>query len=71
MRDSYHLQSSEVLLPPQELLEARPEHCQQVVRVHDYVHKGVEQAEEGAVAARGELDAEPHGHGHAAVVDHV
>lgn len=66
-----HLERGQVLLPPQVLLELRS-HCgEQVVRVHDDVHEGVQQAEERAVAARSELHAEPDGHGHAAVVDDV
>lgn len=66
-----HLQRGQVLLPPEEALELGSHGGEQVVRVHDDVHEGVEQAEEGAVAAGGELDAEPHRHRHAAVVDHV
>lgn len=66
-----HLQAGQVLLPPEEALELRSHGGEQVVRVHDDVHEGVEQAEEGAVAAGRELDAEPHGHRHAAVVDDV
>lgn len=66
-----HLQAGQVLLPPEEPLELGAHGGKQVVRVHDNVHKGVEQAEKGAVAAGRELDAEPHGHGHATVVDDV
>lgn len=66
-----HLQRSQVLLPPEVLLELRSHRGEQVVRVHDDVHKGIKQAEEGAVAARSKFDAEPHGHRHAAVVDDV
>jgi len=66
-----HLQRGEILLPPEVLLHAGPERGQQVVRVHDDVHKGVEQAEESAVATWGELDSKPDAHGHAAMVDHM
>lgn len=33
--------------------------------------EGVEEAEEGGVTAGGEFNAEPNGHGHHTVVDHV
>lgn len=66
-----HLQGGEVLLPPQVLLELGSEGREQVVRVHHDVDERVEQTEEGAVATGSELDAEPHGHGHASVVNDV
>lgn len=66
-----HLQGGEVLLPPEVLLELGSEGGEQVVRVHHDVDEGVEQTEEGAVATGSELDAEPHGHGHASVVNDV
>lgn len=66
-----HLQGGEVLLPPEVLLELGSEGGEQVVRVHHNVDEGVEQSEEGAVATGSELDAEPHGHGHASVVNDV
>lgn len=46
-----HLQCGQVLLPPQILLDGRSQRGQQVVRVHDYVHERVQQAEERAVSA--------------------
>lgn len=66
-----HLQAGEVFLPPEILLELGSEGCEQVVRVHHDVYEGVEQSEEGTVATGGELDAEPHGHGHASVMNYV
>lgn len=66
-----HLQAGEVLLPPEVLLELGSEGREQVVRVHYDVYEGVEQSEEGTVATWSELDAEPHGHGHATVVNDV
>jgi len=46
---THHLQTGDVLFPPQVLLNARPQCSQQVIRVHDYVHEGVDQTEESAV----------------------
>lgn len=67
----HHLDGGEVLLPPEVLLVLRAQRGQEVVGVHDDVHEGVEEAEEGRVPAGGELHAEPHRHRHHAVVDHV
>lgn len=66
-----HLQGGQVLLPPEVPLHGGPESREQVVRVHDYVHERVQEAEEGAVPAGGELHPEPHRHGHHPVMDHV
>lgn len=67
----HHLQGGQVFLPPEESLVLGSHRRKQIVRVHDNVHESVEEAEEGAVTSGGELNAEPHGHGHAAVMDHV
>lgn len=66
-----HLQGGEVPLPPEVLLELGSEGREQVVRVHHDVDECVEQTEEGTVATWSELDAEPHGHGHASVMNDV
>lgn len=42
-----------------------------VVRVHNDVHEGVEQAEEGGMAAGRELHSEPDRHRHHSVVNDV
>lgn len=54
--DPHHLQDSDVFLPPEVLLHLRAQGRQQVVRVHDDVDEGVEQAEESAVATCGAAD---------------
>lgn len=46
-----HLQDCQVFLPPEVRLDPWPECRQQVVRVHDDVHKCVQHAEEGTVTA--------------------
>lgn len=43
---THQLQRREVSFPPQVLLHVRADRSQTVVRVHDYVHKGVDQADE-------------------------
>lgn len=47
----YHLEHSQVFLPPEVLLHLRTNSGQHVVRVHDDVHERVEQPEESAVTA--------------------
>jgi len=69
--ETHHLQTGEVFLPPDELLVLGSERGDQVVTVHDNVHEGIEQSEEAAVAAGGELDSEPHRQGHHTVVNNV
>lgn len=66
-----HLEGGQVLFPPQEPLVSGAEGGDQVIGVHDDVDEGVEEAEEGGVAAWGEFHAEPHGHRHHSVVDNV
>lgn len=51
--DAYHLQHGEILLPPEVLLYLRSHGGQHVVRVHDDVHEGIQQAEERAVTTCG------------------
>lgn len=46
---AYHLQSGQVLLPPEVFLVLRTHGGEHVVGVHHDVDEGVEQAEEGAV----------------------
>jgi len=65
------LQLGEVLLPPQVRPDAWPHGRQQVVGVHDGVHEGVQEAHERDVATWGVVESVPHGHEHAAVVDHM
>lgn len=71
MTKTHHLQRSKVLLPPQIPPHMGAYRRQHVVTVHDDVHERVQQTEEGGVPPRSELDPEPDGHGHYAVVDHV
>lgn len=66
-----HLDGGDVFLPPDVLLVLGSEGREQIVGVHDDVDEGVEEAEEGGVAAGGEFDAEPNRHGHHTVVDYV
>jgi len=47
----YHLEHSQVFLPPEVLLHVRSNGSQHVVRVHDDVYESVEQPEECAVTA--------------------
>lgn len=68
---NYHLEGSEVFLPPQVFPHVRAHRSEHVVRVHDDVHEGIQQPEERGVSARGELHAEPDGHWHYTVVDHM
>lgn len=68
---TYHLQSSKVLFPPEIFPHMRAHRWEHVVTVHDYMHEGIEQAEERGMTPRGEFDSKPHGHGHHAVVNHV
>lgn len=42
----YQLQCGEVAFPPQIFLHVRTQSCQAVVRIHDDVYEGVEQADE-------------------------
>jgi hypothetical protein len=51
MEATYHLQNCYVLLPPKVLLHLRPKGCQQVVRVHDDVHKQVDDSDQGYMAS--------------------
>ena len=46
-----HLHLGEVLLPPEVLLDLRPEGGKEVVEVHDGVDAHVEEAAEGCVAS--------------------
>jgi len=55
---AHHLQGGQVLLPPEVLLVLWTHGREHVVGVHHDVDEGVEQAEEGAVATWGELNAE-------------
>lgn len=45
-----HLQTSEVLLPPQEWTDYRTHGGQEVVRIHDSVYKRVQEGHKGTVA---------------------
>lgn len=62
------MQVGDVLLPPEILLHLWSEGRQEVVGVHDDVHKGVDPANEGAVAARIVLGGAPADHGHDCVM---
>lgn len=65
------LEPSEVALPPEVGAHAGAQRGQQVVQVHHRVHERVQEAHERDVPAWGVVDAEPHAHEHAAVVDDV
>ncbi len=67
----YHLESSKVFLPPNELLVLGTHGGHHVVKVHDNVDEGVEQTEKGGVATGSEADSEPDTHRHNTVVDDV
>lgn len=69
--ETHHLQTGQVLLPPDELLVLGSESGDQVISVHDNVDESVEQSEEAAVTAGGELDSEPHRQRHHSVVNNV
>lgn len=60
-----------MLLPPDVLLEAGSHGGQHVVRVHDDVDEGVDDADERAVPAGVVLGGSPGDHGHHGVVVHV
>ena len=51
-----NLELGEVLLPPDVALVLGPHGRYHVVQVHPHVHEGVQEPEEGAVAARRELE---------------
>ena len=67
----HDLHLSKMSLPGDVLLVLGSHGGHRVVQVHPDVHERVEEAEERAVAPRGELDAHPDGEGHDAVVHHV
>lgn len=46
----HHLQGGQIFLPPQVLLDVGSQRGQQVVGVHDDMHKGIEQTEERTMA---------------------
>lgn len=68
---TYHLDSGQVLLPPQVLVILGPKCCQEVVAVHDDVDEGVQKTEESGVTAWGELHSKPHRHRHDTMMDYV
>jgi len=45
-QELHHLQSGQILLPPQVFLDVGSQRGQQVVRIHDDMHERVEQTEE-------------------------
>lgn len=50
-QELHHLQTGQILLPPQVFLDFGSQSGQQVVRVHDDVHESVQQTEERTVTA--------------------
>lgn len=60
-----------MLLPPQVLLHLWPEGGEEVIRVHDDVHKRVDPTNEGAMSAGIILGAAPADHGHHSVMVHM
>lgn len=59
------------MLPPQVFLEFWSHRGQHVVEVHDDVHEGVDNADEGSVSAGEVLGATPRDHRHDGVVVQV
>jgi hypothetical protein len=45
----YQLEFGDVFLPPEIFLDLRPECCQEVVRVHDDMNKGVEESDQNSL----------------------
>lgn len=68
---THHLQVGDPVLPPQVFLEFGSHGCQHVVEVHDDVHEGVDDADEGAVSSGEVLGASPRDHRHDGVVVQV
>lgn len=50
-QELHHLQTGQILLPPQVFLDFGSQSGQQVVRVHDNVYESVQQTEERTVTA--------------------
>lgn len=67
----YHLEGGEILLPPDVLLVLWAHRRDHVVEVHDDMHEGVEESEEGRVTTWREFQAHPDREGHDSVVDYV
>ena len=65
---TYQLHLGDVLLPPKGLLQLWLEGGQEVVRVHDHVHPGVDQPQEGGVAAGEEFARNERSKDHSRVV---
>lgn len=65
---TYDLAEGQMLLPPQVLLHVRSHGGEHVVRVHEDVDEGVDQAQERAMATRKVLDANQAADGHQRVV---
>lgn len=59
-RELHHLNGGQMALPPQVLAHLRSECGQSVVGVHERVHGRVEQRKQRVVAARRELESDPH-----------
>lgn len=66
-----HLEGSEILFPPDKLLIFGAHGGHHVVKVHDDVHKSVEQSEESRVATGRESNSKPYTHRHNSVMDDV
>lgn len=67
----YHLEGSEILFPPDKLLIFGAHGGHHVIKVHDDVHKSVEQSEESRVATGRESNSKPYTHRHNSVMDDV
>ena len=54
-----HLQDSQIFLPPQVFLYLGTHGSQHIVCIHDDVHKGIKETEEGRMAAGCEFNTPP------------
>lgn len=68
---THHLQVGDPVLPPQVFLEFWSHRGQHIVKVHDDVHEGVDDANEGSVTAGEVFGAAPGYHRHDGVVVQV
>ena len=66
-----HLHRCQMLLPPNVLLVFGSHGGNQVISVHNNMHRGIEEAEEGAVTTRGEFHTPPNSSRHDTVVNDV
>ena len=63
-----HLQHSQIFLPPQVFLDLGTHCSQHIVCVHNNMHKGIKETEEGRMAARCEFNTPPNRYRHNAMM---